>query len=66
MNKDKYQLTLRFNFECIDDLQAKESAEKLLTSLGIGPALLNAIDVVKLQKLRDDKPPEGVKFKYSK
>ena len=63
---DKYQLTLRFNFECIDDVQAKESAEKLITGLGIGPALLAAVDVVKLQKVHTGRTPEGIKFKFTK
>jgi len=66
MEKEKYQLILRFNLECMDDIQARESAKKLIKALGIGPAILTAVDVVKLQKVHKGKSPEGIQFEYTK
>ena len=56
IGKEPYQLVAKFPIEAIDSVQAKDKARKL-----IGEHTLSGDDCeLKLQKIRKDKPPEGI------
>jgi len=57
MEKEKYRLVIQFEVEAIDVMAARILAFKLLDEVG-NLDLAN----VKLQKLVNGKPPEGVPF----
>lgn len=52
-----YQLMIRIPFEALDDLEARQKARDMLV---VHKAPDKA--VVKLQRLRENKEPEGVKL----
>lgn len=52
-----YQLITRVPFEALDDAQARQKARQLMASMK-APKM----SVIKLQRLRDNKEPEGVKL----
>ena len=64
MANNKYSLTLRIDFDALDDIQAREMATKELIRLGIDPATTNR--PVKLQKLQTGAPPVKVPLGSSK
>lgn len=52
-----YQLMIRIPFEALDDLDARQQARKMLRIHRVKNEA-----VVKLQHLRENKEPEGVKL----
>ena len=54
MEKAQYQLILKFPFEAIDDLEAREKAMDMLEDFELDK------DVAKLQRVFKDKAPEKV------
>jgi hypothetical protein len=57
MPKERFQLVVRVPFEAIDTVQARQIAKELLKMC---PA--TASTVIKLQRLRSHREPEGVKL----
>jgi hypothetical protein len=56
IDKKEYLLTVRVRFEDIDDFEARAYAKDALVKMGV------SVDDAKLQRLRKDGAPEGVKL----
>jgi hypothetical protein len=55
--KTKYLLTIRLPVEAFDDPEARNAAKAILAEMGMEEA---GPEVVKLQRVRPDGPPERV------
>ena len=62
MEEKKYVLTLRFEFEEVDDVEARKVAEGMLWHLGEEPSP----STIKLQELRVGREPRGVRLPEAK
>ena len=57
----KYRLTIPF--EAIDNMQAREEAQRVVEELARLVLHRADVDACKLQRLLEGKPPEGVGFR---
>jgi len=62
IEKEPYQLVVRYNIDAIDGLQAKEMAKKFIDGHNLD---CNDCEL-KLQKIEKDKPPTGIKIPFLK
>ena len=58
---NKYRLSVNFNLELHDDIQAREEAARIIESLDMYIIDTEKLDV-KLQKIFNDKPPQGIEI----
>lgn len=57
LKDNEYQIIVRLTFNEMDDISAKEKAQKVLNEMNIP----DKVDI-KLQRLEQSKPPIGIKF----
>lgn len=54
-----YLLTIRISFECVDDVDARKEAQKIID----GSIVASKEETFKLQRLNPGKPPDNVKLR---
>jgi hypothetical protein len=57
LEKSKYQLVIKVPFDALDNLQARQIAKGYLDTVS-----LPQVASVRLQRVHDRKPPEGVEL----
>lgn len=65
MHKNNYRLTIIFDIEALDDIEARQSAKEILGISGIDAKTIINRDVihrVKLQKVFPDMPPVRIEI----